>query len=193
MMNTAVNEQLQLYGELNGVLPVLVAIVIAIIVVAAQAWRHTVRPQTAAQVAMILYVGVLVGITLFPVNLYSPSNVMSKLPFGLQGPYINVNLADVRNYTPVQVYGNVLLFMPLGFLAGLISKKYAQFAPNLALIVGTTFMIEAAQFIMCYFYLGNRTTDVVDLVTNTLGGIAGFLVLKLVQWLIPHAVARVQE
>lgn len=75
-----------------------------------------------------------------------------------------------------QFVGNVLAFVPFGFLSPLIVPRLWDFR----IIVGSTvlfsFLIEAAQLL---FRVG--AFDVDDLILNTLGGGIGFFLTKLIK------------
>lgn len=67
---------------------------------------------------------------------------------------------------------NVLLFLPLGVLLPLIWKAWGKVGRVLCIGAGFSFLIEASQL------LNNRSTDVDDLILNTLGAFVGFLLYK---------------
>ncbi len=67
---------------------------------------------------------------------------------------------------------NVVLFIPLGFLLPLFSEKFRSLRAALLTGFGMTAAIEILQ-IFTY-----RLTDVNDLITNTLGTLLGYFVMK---------------
>ncbi len=68
---------------------------------------------------------------------------------------------------------NVVLFLPLGILAPLLWDRLRRLLPLLGVSFGFSLLIELSQL------LNNRSTDVDDLILNTLGGLAGFGLYKL--------------
>lgn len=69
--------------------------------------------------------------------------------------------------------GNVLAFMPLGFLVPLVFKKIYTIRWILIVSIGSSFVIELIQLI-----LGVGSLDVDDVLLNLLGGLLGFFVYK---------------
>lgn len=70
--------------------------------------------------------------------------------------------------------GNIVMFMPIGFFAGLLSDKPRWWKGTL-LTAGLSLFIEIFQLFI------SRGTDVDDLILNTLGGLLGhfcFLIFK---------------
>jgi len=72
--------------------------------------------------------------------------------------------------------GNVLLFVPFGFLLPLLVPRLNRFRCVVALGAATSLCIEAAQVAMP----GIHRADVNDLILNTAGVGAGWLLLRLV-------------
>jgi glycopeptide antibiotics resistance protein len=70
---------------------------------------------------------------------------------------------------------NIVIFVPLGIYLAILMKSW-NFGKNLFSFFGISLMIETIQFI---FKLGSF--DVTDLVTNTLGGIIGWMLLKAIE------------
>lgn len=71
---------------------------------------------------------------------------------------------------PLNFFGNILMFMPLGFLLPILSRKFQKVGYTLLFCAGTSLLIEILQLFL------TRGTDIDDLILNTLGGFAGFLV-----------------
>lgn len=75
--------------------------------------------------------------------------------------------------------GNVIGFMPFGFLMPILSKKFL----NLKVISLATFCLSLAfELTQLIFRFGNFDVD--DLILNTLGGVLGYFVLSLLFKLI---------
>lgn len=68
---------------------------------------------------------------------------------------------------------NMVMTMPLGVLLPLAFRKYRRFTPTLLAGFFTSLTIEVLQ-LFCF-----RTTDIDDLILNTLGTILGFFLGKL--------------
>lgn len=74
------------------------------------------------------------------------------------------------------VVGNIIWFIPLGFLIPIIWEKKRQLGTIIGLSFITSLSIEVLQFI---FRTG--ISDIDDLVFNTLGGIIGYIIFKVGQ------------
>lgn len=135
-----------------------------------------IRPLNAgAAYLAVLYLLGLVCFTLYP------------LPTGSEGPGITYGLAPILNplhfiddirqdgIAPVaQLFANMALFMPLGFIARRGFRW--NLAATAAIGLAVSLAIECAQLtglfgIYPYAY---RTFETTDLITNTLGAVAGW-------------------
>ncbi|NDK07818.1 hypothetical protein EOM39_01070 [Candidatus Gracilibacteria bacterium] len=79
-----------------------------------------------------------------------------------------------------QVLGNIILFLPMGFLVPIIWKS--KNVIKKALIIGllSSFFIEILQFIISSFLGFNyKITDIDDIMLNTFGFIIGFYLYKI--------------
>lgn len=79
-------------------------------------------------------------------------------------------------YVCVEVLGNVGGFLPLGFLLPVCFPRFARARWSVAASAGCSLFIEAAQFL-----LATGVTDIDDLLFNTLGGICGYLLWRLLR------------
>lgn len=77
--------------------------------------------------------------------------------------------------------GNIVMFMPIGFLGGLLSDKPRWWKGTLWAFALSLF-IETAQLFVA------RGTDVDDLILNTLGGLVGHALFLLVRQFAPGLV-----
>lgn len=80
--------------------------------------------------------------------------------------------------------GNVVMFMPLGFLVPLLWRPFGAFWRTLVLGGSLSVGIEAAQLFT------SRSTDVNDVMLNTLGAVLGWLLWRLMRALLPKFAAR---
>lgn len=76
-----------------------------------------------------------------------------------------------------EVFLNIIMTIPFGLLYSILKKNI-----NLIKVIVSTFLfslsIELTQLIMTIFLLRHRSFDVTDLITNTIGGIIGYLIYK---------------
>ena len=88
-----------------------------------------------------------------------------------------INLIPFQDFSPSNITGmvlNTVMFAPLGFLLPAYFERYRRWNRTIAAGFLTSLTVEAIQL----FTL--RATDVDDLIMNTLGTLAGFLMAKLV-------------
>lgn len=103
------------------------------------------------------------------------------------GLMLGLNLSHVNlipfSQHPVSMFGyclNILLFVPLGFLAPLIFRDCRPLQNTLGLGFGFSLLVEASQI------LSFRATDVDDLIMNTLGALAGWGLYRLTCRFLPR-------
>lgn len=84
----------------------------------------------------------------------------------------SVNIIPFVDMIPDMVNAllNVLLFVPMGLFLPILWEKYREFKTTVILCLCITAAIELLQM------LTFRTTDINDIITNTMGGMIGFLI-----------------
>jgi len=76
-----------------------------------------------------------------------------------------------------QFFGNIVLFMPLGFSLFYYLKQEKKFLKMLCCITFVTILVEAEQGIFnAMMQINYRSVDIDDIMLNTLGGILGFCI-----------------
>ena len=88
----------------------------------------------------------------------------------------NLNLLPLHGGIRLDFILNVFLFIPLGFLCPLISKRYQCAKNTLLLGGGLSLAIEIAQLFTLY-----RATDIDDLLTNVAGALIGYGCYKVLR------------
>ncbi|MEB2494201.1 VanZ family protein [Peribacillus frigoritolerans] len=84
-------------------------------------------------------------------------------------------LADVNLSIRIEnIAGNIIGFVPFGLMLPLLSKRFSQLKSILIATFCFSFTYEILQLL---FELGSFDTD--DLILNTLGGVIGYLPIKL--------------
>lgn len=73
----------------------------------------------------------------------------------------------------INIIGNVVAFMPMGFLLPFMFVRMNSFFKVLSVVLLGTVSIEVFQYIA-----GKGTTDIDDVILNALGGILGYLMSK---------------
>jgi glycopeptide antibiotics resistance protein len=126
-------------------------------------------------------------IALFYVTLFAWNYGASLGPVGPGGR--NYNLIPFRSIYRIAVYshdiidpirillGNVILFIPFGFLFPLIFPKFRQYVKVTVLGFCTSVFIEAYQFLFTY-----RVSNIDDVILNSFGTFLGASLLFLLLW-----------
>jgi glycopeptide antibiotics resistance protein len=74
-----------------------------------------------------------------------------------------------------QIFGNIILFMPLSFSLFYYLKENNKFFKVLCCVIFTSTFVEAGQyFVNTVIEVNYRSVDIDDIILNTLGGIIGF-------------------
>ena len=126
----------------------------------------------------LLYLGLLLSITIFPIYIFGQSSPVYKVGFGKQ-VFINLSVASLKEYLPIQLLGNVLLLTPFSFFMALYEKKFTKWLLNFLGLFLISLTIEFSQLILNYFYLGDRVFDINDLLLNSIGGLLGLGAYKI--------------
>jgi glycopeptide antibiotics resistance protein len=113
------------------------------------------------------------------------------LPFSKVGtPYLNLdffhqtyyNFLSAWNHTSSRtvlnesenLLGNVILFLPMGFLLPLLFSRYRNFILLFLTAFFCSFSIEAIQYFISINWGYNRIADIDDLVLNVSGALLGY-------------------
>ena len=128
------------------------------------------------------YLVLLLEIVIFPIRYDFPLPDF-KLTFNL------IPLKTVKEMTIFgfgiflrQIVGNIVLFIPMGFFAPVLSKKFASFKSIIGFCIVISSGIEIIQGVinvLTQYY--NRSVDIDDLILNTLGAAIGFLIFELLK------------
>jgi glycopeptide antibiotics resistance protein len=143
-------------------------------------WRRPpVLPAWAVRTAAVAYAAVLVVVTLAPIRWRSDlgryrNNWRPQL-VPVWNMVVNLRDGDRPLATLAGAAGNVALFMPLGFLLPTLAPRLDRFWRT----VGTGFVVSALIELFQVAFPGVRRADVNDVLMNTLGAAAGYLVYRL--------------
>lgn len=167
------------------------------------------RRETALVLFVVFCAG-LAALTLFPANIWSyvisfgrgwydgvsffsfyPTweqtvNGLYYLP-NMLTPFQEIRRAlDHMSYWGLfMLLGNIIMFMPIGFFPALLWRKWRWWKSLLAGFC-SSFTIEFIQF-----FIG-RSTDIDDVILNTTGALAGFLVFCLLHAVFPNFIEKFQ-
>ena len=129
-------------------------------------WRPQGRDRLLVNTLLYAYLSLVLYFTMMP--------VVVSIPFMLDHPYKPMNLVpfiDVslgRGDFFRQVFLNVIMTMPFGFLFPLTRGKRAKFGATVLFCFLMSLGIELFQ----PFF--NRSSDITDLITNVIGGALGY-------------------
>ncbi|WP_419726889.1 VanZ family protein [Terrisporobacter petrolearius] len=123
-------------------------------------------------VPFVFYTGFLFWNILFkyvsPLEVFSGDRYLSRtinlIPFNdiIQG-----------NYNKLDLFGNIILFIPLGIYISILLDKNKTLK-NILIILIVSLVFESCQYIF-----GIGATDITDIITNTFGGVIGIYVYKM--------------
>ena len=100
----------------------------------------------------------------------------------------SVNLAPARTVVGIirdfptlviqQLLGNVIMFVPLGFLLPLLGPRFRRFAMTAAVGLSVSVGIELVQLALRLTGLSRRSVDVDDVILNVTGACLGYVVWR---------------
>ena len=92
-------------------------------------------------------------------------------------PFVYLTDYDNRTHMIMNIFGNILMFVPTGIILPILYKRMNNFFK----VAGTGFLISLAIEI-CQLPFADRTSDVDDLIMNTLGAATGFVIYIIVKY-----------
>ncbi|GHH39000.1 VanZ family protein [Streptomyces candidus] len=120
-----------------------------------------------------LYAAAVASLTVFPLWIYGGDYRNEAAWIGQIQP-VPLLMADLS------MIPNIIMFLPLGFLLPLLLPRLDRGRTVLACaLVGLG--IEVFQLLQYLVFANGRSVDVNDLIANTLGGLAGYAVLRAAQ------------
>lgn len=99
--------------------------------------------------------------------------LVNLVPFQSIQSYINVDDGVHYRLLDVNIWGNILLFVPMGIYVPLIKKSFS-FLKTLLSLVLISLLIEGIQYL---FILGSADID--DVLLNVMGGLLGWVFYRL--------------
>ncbi|HZK28399.1 MAG TPA: VanZ family protein [Thermoclostridium sp.] len=159
-------------------------IVLAVIyvVIFFKKWSSRGKATLLVNTLMYIYIALVLYVTLMP--------IIVSLPFMFNHPYIPMKMIPFEDYfmgrgdTVRQIVLNVIMMLPFGFLLPVVKKQSLLSCISWTFIF--SFGIELAQPLIN----GLRAADITDLITNTIGGILGYLLYlifkPLLNKVMPH-------
>jgi glycopeptide antibiotics resistance protein len=136
-------------------------------------WRRRSIKELVINTIMYIYIVMVLFVTLMPF----------PIPFGATNNLFieTANVIPFRdlalNYDGAvrEIILNVIMMMPFGFLYPIIRKKGILI--TIVLVFFFSLFIESSQLLSAWWgSLYSRSFDVTDLITNTFGGLIGYLI-----------------
>ncbi|BDR56783.1 VanZ family protein [Xylocopilactobacillus apis] len=165
-------------GSLNPEIILPIILMIAIVQTVKLVRNHSSIVKIILVWAFYFYLYKVISLTLFPIGWFDSNSAIHNYPFGMQN-MTELNPMKWLSYSKFQIFGNILLLMPLTFIGGIIFPKMRSLSKAVTVSFLVSLLIEISQLTLNYFYLGNRSFDTGDLLLNTIGGLIGYLFLKL--------------
>ncbi|WP_414838740.1 VanZ family protein [Carnobacterium sp. TMP28] len=136
--------------------------------------------------AFIFYIILLIHLTIF-----REEHSIGNVRFNMQ-PLSAINLTPLTHTLKLtkgvtlfdyyyNFYGNILWFVPMGFVVAYLLNKKPYFLKTLLTGFCFSFFIEMMQF-----FLGTGITDIDDLLFNTIGTIVGLICFMIVEKVVEY-------
>lgn len=152
----------------------------------------------AGYISFSLFLGGLISLTVLPLIQISRKGI--KLLINSQSPRINLiplnKILEVRqiviadgyyNYFLIEVLGNIAMFAIIGFMLPLLWKRFESMKFTAITCFLISLSIEIVQLVL------PRASDVDDLLLNTLGGIIGYCIYRLVREWAPGLASKFKD
>ncbi|OAS16492.1 VanZ family protein [Paenibacillus oryzisoli] len=110
-------------------------------------------------------------------NMKNPEHIHNRLEFANFKPFVSIsgNIQSLSQHDLVNLFGNIVVFMPYGlFLVLLARRKKMSLLGVLLRSVGLSLCFEGLQLV-----LSMGSFDVDDLILNGIGGVLGYIVIRL--------------
>lgn len=136
----------------------------------------------------MLYILMVINVTMFPLFIGTQRTVdvfvsTNFIPFKETISSFNDLSSSFSTIFAIRIFlinvlGNIILFMPLGFLLPIINHNFNNIKSIFKISLLSTIFIESIQFITSLFG-GTRATDIDDIILNVFGGLLGFLIFVI--------------
>jgi glycopeptide antibiotics resistance protein len=171
---------------LEGGVMAAVALPALVFVIVAGLLRGRPAGRIGAQAALVVYLGVLAALVFFPL----PTSPCTAAPEVQLVPFRTLALTwrgGLDSHIGRIGVGNVLAFLPLGFLVPLVWPDGPAVVEGLTAAFVVSVVVEACQYLLgVLLSCGYRTSDIDDVILNTAGGLVG----ALAAWIVLRLVGR---
>lgn len=94
----------------------------------------------------------------------------------------------LRSSAVVNIWGNIIMFIPLGFFLSLIWKKLRRFIPHVIVTAAIIIVVELLQYITI-----RGSADIDDLFLNIIGSAIGFIIYTVYEKIKNHIIKKKSE
>lgn len=139
-------------------------------------WKHRGKRVLAVNTVMFLYLSGVLLVTLMP--------IITSLPFCFSHPYISMRMEPFedaingRSDFARQIVLNVVMTVPFGFLYPMC-RRAADKKCGLLRCVLMTIALSLSIELLQPLINGARSADITDVITNTTGGLIGYVAYVL--------------
>ncbi len=146
-------------------------------------WKVKGKDVLVVNTLMYIYIALVLYVTLMP--------ILVSLPSIFNHPYIRMNLSPFDDYfsgrgdVVRQILLNVIMMMPFGFLLPIVKKR------RLINCILWTFLFSLSIELLQPLINGTRSSDITDLITNTIGGIIGYLLYLIFRPMVNAVLAYI--
>ncbi|WP_258023133.1 VanZ family protein [Brevibacillus formosus] len=98
-------------------------------------------------------------------------------PFANQTPwYSSINFIPILTIDVITFFLNIVMMIPLGIYLPLLKSSYNSTARIARSVLCVSLCLEVIQLLIRVTLGNGRSTDINDIIANTLGGVFGFLI-----------------
>ncbi|MEK4210806.1 MULTISPECIES: VanZ family protein [Paenibacillus] len=135
---------------------------------------------TALQYTLLVtfgfYLLAVFHLVLFPIDV-NIGLYANQTPWYKHINFIPILTIDIKTFIL-----NIIMLVPLGMYLPLLNRKYDNTKKAAKLVLILSLSIEVIQMVIGITLGSSRSTDINDIIANTLGGVLGFLIMnKLMQ------------
>lgn len=145
-------------------------------------WKKKDRATFIINTLMYCYIAILLFLTLMPILTSIPNISLSSYKPMYLVPFDD--LIKSKGPAERQIFLNVLMLVPFGFLLPMIKKQ------NVVKVTLTTMLMSLTIEVIQPLLNTYRISDVTDVITNTIGGVLGYLIYKACQGFIEKQIFK---
>lgn len=163
------------------------AVITVIYIFLFKKWRTKGACVVIANTIMYLYLTAVLFVTLMP--------LISSLPFIMDHPYTFMNMIPFDDYfnnrgdTVRQIVLNVIMTIPFGFLLPVCKECSRKNHGIIQCVLFSSALSICIEFLQPLIS-GSRSADITDVITNTLGGVFGYLLFLLLRTVITKLIRK---